>query len=126
MLISVKKWSEGLNNKVCVIIKRYIDQVMFAAYMDVLLSHSVIFFCFHFVSLYTSLYFNCIHPVVILTVKEDTIFSQTQHLMMLLQRYVSTLVSHHQAIFRTMFKVYNYLYTLNMVQGLRCTIHCVP
>jgi len=51
-------------------------------------------------------HFNCSHPIVFLIIKKYTIFSQTQHLMMLLQRYVST-VSHHQAIFSTMFKVYN-------------------
>jgi len=32
-------------------------------------------------------------------IKENTNFSLTQHLLMLLQRHVSTLMSHHQAIF---------------------------
>jgi len=38
----------------------------------------------------------------VLIIKEHTIFSQTQHLIMLLQQHVSTLTSHHQAIFGTM------------------------
>jgi len=44
---------------------------------------------------------------VFLIIKEYTNFSQTQHLMMLLQRHVSTRTSHHQGVFWTMFKVYN-------------------
>jgi len=39
--------------------------------------------------------------------KEYANFSQTQHLMMLLQRNVLTLTSHHQAVFWTIFKVYS-------------------
>ena len=50
---------------------------------------------------------NCSRPVVFLVIKEYTIFRQTQHLIVLLQRHVSTRTSHHQTIFWTMFKVHN-------------------
>ena len=43
---SVVKYSEGLSTKVSIIIRRYV------AYTAVRLSHAVIFFWFHFVSLY--------------------------------------------------------------------------
>jgi len=40
-------------------------------------------------------------------IKEYINFSQTRHLIVLLQRHVSTRTGHHQAIFWTMFKVYD-------------------
>ena len=52
------KWSEGLSNRVSVIIRRYIyiDHMTFATYMAFHLSNSFIFFWFYFVSLYVWLY----------------------------------------------------------------------
>jgi hypothetical protein len=48
MSTSVVKCSKGLSNTVSDIIRRYIDHMKFAAYMDFLLSHSFIFFWLHF------------------------------------------------------------------------------
>jgi len=45
------KWSEGLSNRVSIIITRYTDRTKFVA--------SIIFFWFYFVSLYTWLYVLC-------------------------------------------------------------------
>jgi len=53
---SVVKWGEGPSNRVSVIIRRYIDQMKFAAHMAVRLSRSFIFLWFYFVSLYIWLY----------------------------------------------------------------------
>ena len=56
MSTSVLKWNEGLSNRVSVIIRRYIDQMKFAAYMAVPFIIFFIFFWFFFVSLYIWLY----------------------------------------------------------------------
>jgi hypothetical protein len=48
---NVVKWSEGLRNRVSIIIRRYTDHMKFAA--------SFIFFWFCFVSLYIWLYVLC-------------------------------------------------------------------
>ena len=56
MSTSVVKWSEGLSNRVSIIIRRYVDQMKFAVHMAVRLSHYFILFWFYFVSLYVWLY----------------------------------------------------------------------
>ena len=51
--------SEGLSNRMSIIIRIYIDHMKFAAYMVFSLSHSFRFFWFHFLSLYIWLCFIC-------------------------------------------------------------------
>jgi hypothetical protein len=53
---SVVKCSEDLSNRVSNIIRRYIDNMKFAACMAFHLPHSFIFCWFHFLSLYIWLY----------------------------------------------------------------------
>jgi hypothetical protein len=53
---SVVKCSEGLSNRVSINVIRHINNVKFAAYTAVSLSHSFIFFWFYCILLYIWLY----------------------------------------------------------------------
>ena len=56
MKCSKVEWSEGLCNRVSNIIRRYIDHMKFAVSLRFRLSHSFMFFWFHYLSLYIWLY----------------------------------------------------------------------
>ena len=56
MLTSVVKCSEGLSNRVSIIIIRYTDQMKFPACWLFCLSYFFMFLWFYFVSLYIQLY----------------------------------------------------------------------
>jgi len=49
---SVVKWSDGVSNRVSIIIRKYVDYMRFAVYMVALLITFFIFFCCYFVSFY--------------------------------------------------------------------------
>jgi hypothetical protein len=56
---SVVKFSEDLSNRVFIIIRKYVDQMKFAALMAVRFITFLIFFCFYFVSVCMVVHFVC-------------------------------------------------------------------